>query len=65
LMTKSNEVLQGQLREDSYISKHLIFLRINLPQRRSALSVILSTDSMSANNWRQLQIILRSFKFET
>jgi toxin CptA len=61
LLTKNQEKLLGTLRHDTYFSKYLIFLRMNLSPC-SIISTVLSPDSISANDWRQLQIILRNFR---
>jgi hypothetical protein len=63
LLTKSQKMVQGSLRKDTYCAKNIIFLRINIPERRMPVSVILCVDAVEKNDWRRLQVMLRNFRF--
>ena len=64
MVTKDQKILSGKLRRDTFVSKHLILLRIDLLQHRFTTSIVLTSDALSMDDWRQLQVILRGFKFK-
>ena len=62
-LNKSQKMVQGSLRQDTYCAKNIIVLRINIPERRLPVSVILCVDAVEKNDWRCLQVMLRNFRF--
>ena len=59
LVSRNGDQLRGQLRPSSVITPHILILNIGLENHRGRKNVVLMSDSMDAEVFRQLRVTLK------